>query len=57
MRALMFLIAVLVSLSGCTSVAYVENGNSGGSQCESTVSIDDNGLKAINICRGDSREQ
>lgn len=57
MRALMFLIAVILSLSGCTSVAYVENGNSGGSQCESTVSIDNNGLKAINICRGDNRER
>lgn len=46
---------LLLFLQGCTSVAYVENGNSSGSQCESTVSIDENGLNAINICRGDEQ--
>lgn len=50
MRALTFCIVVLL-MSGCTSVAYVENGAAVGSQCQNTVSIDDNGLKAVSLCK------
>ncbi|MFV0448082.1 MAG: hypothetical protein ACK5MF_06425 [Vibrio sp.] len=50
-------IALLVfAMSGCTSVAYVENG-ANGSECENTVSINETGLKAVSICKGDSQSK
>jgi len=54
MRALLLICVVL--FSGCTSVAYVENG-ANGSECENTVSINETGLKAVSICKGDSQSK
>ncbi len=48
---------ILVLLSGCTSVAYVENGAVNGSQCKNTVRIDDTGLQAVSMCSGGSSEE
>ncbi len=38
----MLLLVCVVLFSGCTSVAYVENG-ANGSECENTVSINETG--------------
>lgn len=43
--------------TGCTSVAYVENGAVNGSECENTVSIDENGLRAVSMCKGEAKEE
>ena len=56
MRTLAVTVLVLL-INGCTSVAYVENGAVNGSQCKNTVKIDDNGLRAVSMCSGDSKEK
>ena len=50
-------VVLLLFLQGCTSVAYVENGAIDGSQCENTVRIDENGLKAVSMCKESAEEE